>query len=93
MGIYPEVQKKAQEELDRVLGPNRLPRFEDRSNLPYIEAIVKEALRWHPVAPMGIPHMSTEDDVYEGYFIPKGSLVMPNIWSVTPYYSREACLR
>ncbi|KAL3461172.1 cytochrome P450 [Aspergillus heterothallicus] len=83
MALHPEVQNKAQEELDRVLGPHRFPTFEDRADLPYIDAIVKESLRWHPVAPMGIPHMCTEDDVYEGYQIPKGSLVMPNIWAFT----------
>ncbi|KAL3490239.1 cytochrome P450 [Aspergillus germanicus] len=83
MALHSEVQKKAQEELDRVLGSNKLPTFEDRSKLPYIDAIVKESLRWHPVAPMGIPHMCTEDDVYEGYRIPKGSLIMANIWTFT----------
>ncbi|OJI97944.1 hypothetical protein ASPVEDRAFT_37406 [Aspergillus versicolor CBS 583.65] len=81
--LFPDIQKKAQEELDRVIGPNKLPSFADRSRLPYIEAVVKESLRWHPVAPMGIPHMCTEDDVYEGYLIPKGSLVLPNIWTFT----------
>jgi cytochrome P450 len=80
MTLYPEVQRKAQEEIDRVLGPGRLPKVVDRANLPYVDAVVKETLRWHPVAPMGIPHMSVEDDMFEGYFIPKGSLIMPNIW-------------
>lgn len=80
MPLYPEVQKKAQEEIDRVLGTSRIPKVADRASLPYIDAVVKEVLRWHPVAPMGIPHMSIEDDVWEGYFIPKGSLLMPNIW-------------
>jgi cytochrome P450 len=80
MTLYPEVQRKAQEEIDRVLGAGRLPKMTDRANLPYIEAVVKETLRWHPVAPMGIPHMSIDDDMYEGYHIPKGSLIMPNIW-------------
>jgi cytochrome P450 len=84
MALHPEVQTKAQEELDRVLGPNKLPTFEDRSKLPYIDAMVKESLRWHPVAPMGIPHMCTVDDVYEGYRIPKGSLIMANIWYEPP---------
>ncbi|KAL4972955.1 cytochrome P450 [Aspergillus desertorum] len=83
MALYPDVQRRAQEELDAVLGPTKLPTFEDRAKLPYIEAIVKEALRWHPVAPMGLPHMSTEDDIYEGYRIPKNSLIMPNIWAFT----------
>ncbi|KNG82926.1 O-methylsterigmatocystin oxidoreductase [Aspergillus nomiae NRRL 13137] len=63
MALYPEVQRKAQEEIDRVIGPNKLPTFDDREKLPYIEAVVKETLRWHPVGPMGIPHLVTEDDV------------------------------
>ncbi|RHZ72745.1 hypothetical protein CDV55_102908 [Aspergillus turcosus] len=83
MAIYPEVQRKAQEEIERVVGPNKLPTFADRERLPYINAIVKEVLRWHPVAPMGIPHTTTQDDVYEGYFIPKGSMVLANIWGFT----------
>lgn len=80
MTLNPEIQRNAQEEIDRVLGPHQLPKVADRKRLPYINAIVKEVLRWHPVAPMGIPHMSSEDDIYEGHFIPKGSLIMPNIW-------------
>jgi cytochrome P450 len=80
MSIYPEVQRKAQDEIDRVIGGGRLPNFEDRQNLPYIDAIVKEILRWNPVGPMGLPHMTTEDDIYEGYLIPKGAVIMPNIW-------------
>ena len=78
--LHPEVQRKAQEEIDRVIGSCRLPGVADRPNLPYVDAVVKEALRWHPVAPMGIPHMTTEDDTYQGYYIPKGSVVMANIW-------------
>ncbi|KAK5630396.1 hypothetical protein RRF57_006111 [Xylaria bambusicola] len=80
MTIYPEVQRRAQEELDRVVGYDRLPTLADRDELPYINAIVKETLRWHPVAPMGLPHQSTEDDMIEGYFIPKGSMVFANVW-------------
>ncbi|CAL5871895.1 uncharacterized protein PFLUO_LOCUS6150 [Penicillium psychrofluorescens] len=80
MALFPGVQQKAQEEIDRVLGPSRLPKIADRAILPYIGAIVKEVLRWHPVAPMAIPHMSTADDFWGQYFIPKGSLIMPNIW-------------
>jgi cytochrome P450 len=82
MTLFPDVQRKAQEEIDLVLGPGQLPRVGDRPRLPYIDAVVKEVLRWHPVAPMGIPHASSEDDTWEGYFIPKGSLLMPNIWCV-----------
>ncbi|KAI0888728.1 putative cytochrome P450 oxidoreductase OrdA-like protein [Annulohypoxylon maeteangense] len=83
MTIYPEVQQKAQEEIDRVVGQDRLPTMIDRDNLPYIEAMIKEVLRWHPVAPMALPHASIDDDVCEGYFIPKGSMLLPNVWNFT----------
>lgn len=53
MVLYPEVQKIAQAELDSVIGEERLPDFSDRAHLPYVEAIVKEVLRWHPVTPTG----------------------------------------
>ncbi|KAJ5900079.1 hypothetical protein N7495_004823 [Penicillium taxi] len=84
MTLFPEVQEKAQKEIDRVLGHAcRLPTLAHRTNLPYINAVVKETLRWHPVAPMGIPHLSVEDDKFDNYFIPKGSIVMANIWAMT----------
>ncbi|KAE8353225.1 cytochrome P450 [Aspergillus coremiiformis] len=82
MALYPEVQKKAQEEIDHVIG-NRLPTFADRDNLPYINAMVKELLRWHPVVPANMPHVSTHDDMCHGYFIPKGSIIIANIWGFT----------
>ena len=53
MALYPEVQKKAQAEIDAVIGPNRLPDFEDRPSLPYINAVLKEVMRWHLVTPLG----------------------------------------
>lgn len=82
MALYPEVQKMAQTELDSVVGTDRLPSFDDSSQLPYVSAVLMETLRWHNVTPLGIPHMTTEDDEYEGYFIPKGTLVMANVWSI-----------
>ena len=101
MAMYPEVQKKAQAEIDSVVGPNRLPNFEDRPSLPYINAVVKETMRWHVPAPLGVffklsswvlwtfltdskavPHMATNDDEYDGYYIPKGTVVLGNAWSV-----------
>ncbi len=80
MSLHPEVQKKAQEELDRVVGPTRLPEYADRKNLPYVNAIVKETLRWHVVGPLGLPHVNDADDEYKGYVIPKKSIVMVNVW-------------
>ncbi|KAJ4128066.1 hypothetical protein NW768_008350 [Fusarium equiseti] len=83
MVIYPDVQKRAQEEIDRVVGNSRLPSFSDKANLPYINTIIQEALRWHTLAPMGFPHMTTEDDIYKGFFIPKNTLLFPAVSSIT----------
>lgn len=80
MTVYPEAQHRAQQEIDSVVGRDRLPTVADRDNLPYIEAVVKEVLRWNPVVPMGLPHMNTKEDVCEGYFIPEGSMLLPNVW-------------
>ncbi|KAI0279216.1 cytochrome P450 [Russula aff. rugulosa BPL654] len=80
MLAYPEVQARAQAELDAVVGRTRLPTFADYPHLPYIRATVKEALRWRPVDPVGLPHRSTEDDWYEGMFIPKGTVCIANVW-------------
>lgn len=83
MSLYPEVLKKAQAELDAVVGPHRLPDFEDRDALVYVNAIIKEALRWHVVTPLSVPHCTLEDDVFNGYFIPAGTTILPNVWSVS----------
>ena len=80
MSVYPNIQKKAREELDAVVGPNRLPTLADRAKLPYVNAIMKETLRWHTATPMALAHVSTADDIYDGYFIPRGSIVMVNTW-------------
>ncbi|KAE9394854.1 cytochrome P450 [Gymnopus androsaceus JB14] len=79
---YPEYQKKAQQELDRVVGSDRLPDFGDKSSLPYIQAIVNEILRWQPVTPLVLAHLSTEEDIYNGYRIPKNATVMANAWAI-----------
>jgi len=77
MIAYPAVQRKASEALDKVVGRKRLPTFEDREDLPYISAILYEMLRLRSPVPLAIPHVSTEDDHYQGYFIPKGRLSLP----------------
>ncbi|KAJ7463649.1 cytochrome P450 [Mycena latifolia] len=76
---YPECQIKAQMEIDSVVGDLRLPEFEDRDNLPFVECILHEVLRWIPALPLGVPHRAMEDDIYRGMLIPKGSLVLPNV--------------
>ncbi|KIY61912.1 cytochrome P450 [Cylindrobasidium torrendii FP15055 ss-10] len=81
MAQHPEIQKKAQAEVDEVCG-HRLPTLEDRAEMPYVNALAKEVLRSHPAVPTGLPHCTTEDDVHDGYFIPKGSIVSFNIWKM-----------
>ncbi|KAJ2973411.1 hypothetical protein NUW54_g12069 [Trametes sanguinea] len=82
MIMHPEVQKRAQEELDAVVGSDRLPEHADRPSLPYTDAILKETLRWHNVAPLGMAHGCMEDDEYRGWTIPKGAAIMINLWSI-----------
>jgi len=78
MITHPEIQKRAQDELDAVVGRSRAPTFAD--SLPYIQALVKESLRWRPPVPLGVPHTTTEDDWYEGMYIPKGTMCLVNLW-------------
>ncbi|KAK7688870.1 hypothetical protein QCA50_007560 [Cerrena zonata] len=82
MMSHPDVQKKAQAELDIVVGAERLPTLNDRDNLPFVQAILKETLRWIPVAPLGVPHYTSTDDIYRGYHIPKGSVVIGSVWQI-----------
>ncbi|KAK7462918.1 hypothetical protein VKT23_007498 [Stygiomarasmius scandens] len=82
MLLFPAVQRRAQEELDRVVGRSRLPSFADMKHLPYIQAIVNEILRWKTPVPVSIPHASTKDDYYDGYFIPKGTVLFANMRSL-----------
>jgi hypothetical protein len=122
--LYPQVQRRAQAELDDVVGRDRLPTFDDRPRLPYIEAFCKELMRWQMVTPMGmirifprvpsigmierrpsgLPHSSNRDDVYKGYFIPKGQILhkfsippfvaLPLIiWSIRIYNSSQRMVR
>jgi cytochrome P450 len=76
MATNPDVQKKAQEEIDACVGDDRLPNYNDWPSLPYIEAVVREIFRWRNVLPLSLPHCATEDDIYKGYFIPKGESLM-----------------
>ena len=80
MAMHPDVQRKAQDELDRVVGKDRLPTFADRDALPYVSALLKELLRWHVVAPIATPHRTVADDEYNGYHIPAGATIIPNVW-------------
>ncbi|KAI0371905.1 cytochrome P450 [Pilatotrama ljubarskyi] len=80
---YPNVMRKAQEEIDALTKRNRLPTHDDRPFLPYVEAVMKECLRWAAPVPLSLPHSVMEDDVYQGMLIPKGTLVFPNVWKMS----------
>jgi len=82
MTCYPEVQKKAREEVDSVI-QDRLPTHEDLSHLPYLAAVIKETLRWATIVPMGLPHLVMADDIYKGYYIPGNSIVIANLWAMS----------
>ncbi|GJE86829.1 cytochrome P450 [Phanerochaete sordida] len=78
MLLHPDAQRRAQEEIDRVVGSGRLPDFTDRDALPYVECVLKEVLRWKPIVPLGMPHKLREDHTYRGMFIPGGTTVITN---------------
>ncbi|KAJ3919103.1 cytochrome P450 [Lentinula edodes] len=84
MAVNPTKQRKAQAEIDRVIGSGRRPAFKDRLDLPYVESILKEVYRLNPVTPIAIPHNlnPTSDDEYRGWRIPKKSVVIANSWAV-----------
>jgi cytochrome P450 len=72
MVLYPDVQRRAQEEIDSIIGRERLPEPGDKESLPYIEAVCREVLRWHVLGPLGLQHVPMADDWYKGYYIPAG---------------------
>jgi len=90
----PSVIDAAHEELDRVIGDDRTPNFDDEKDLPYMRAIIKvllllsdradgqEILRWRPINKFGNNHYLIQDDWYNGFFIPKNSVIMANWWAV-----------
>ncbi|KAF9266794.1 cytochrome P450 [Marasmius fiardii PR-910] len=82
MLLNPQAQARAQKELDDVVDSSRLPDFPDRDNLPYINAIFAETLRWIPVTPLAMAHAAIKDDFYEGHLIPGGSTILANAWAV-----------
>ncbi|KAF9262287.1 cytochrome P450 [Marasmius fiardii PR-910] len=75
----PQIQQRGYEEIITVIGQDRLPDLSDRESLPYLECILQENFRWHVAVPLGFPHLSLEDDVFHGMFIPKGTIVISNI--------------
>ncbi|KAJ3805173.1 cytochrome P450 [Lentinula aff. lateritia] len=89
MTCFPKAQRDAQEEIDCVVGQDRLPDYEDivddsdaSVSLPYVRAVVLECFRWQTVVPLAVPHLVDTEDTYRGLYIPKGATVLPNIWAI-----------
>ncbi|EKM55876.1 uncharacterized protein PHACADRAFT_256800 [Phanerochaete carnosa HHB-10118-sp] len=82
MILNPEIQAFVQEELDQVVGNDRLPVMEDQPSLPRVAAVMHEVMRRYPPMPLATPHRSTTDDEYNGYHIPAGSMVIGNTWAI-----------
>ncbi len=78
----PGVQQMLHQELDQVIGPDRLPELEDKKNLPYLEATITETLRISSLVPLSVPHKATVDTTLQGYSVPKGTTVLTNLWSL-----------
>ncbi|KAI0308523.1 cytochrome P450, partial [Amylostereum chailletii] len=79
---FPEAQKRVQDELDEVIGPDRLPTFADWDALPQAHAFFLEVFRWRPATVSGMQHRAIEDIIYNGYRIPAGATIIPNHWSI-----------
>ena len=82
MTAHPEVQRKAQAQIDSVVGEGRSPTWQDYAQLPYIAQCVKETMRWRPVTPLAFPHALAEDDWVDGMFLPKGTTIIVNAWGM-----------
>ncbi|XP_036789692.1 cytochrome P450 2U1-like isoform X1 [Oncorhynchus mykiss] len=82
MVVYPDIQERVQAEIDAVVGPDRVPSLTDKGSLPFTEATIMEVQRMTVVVPLAIPHMASETTEFRGYTIPKGTVIIPNLWSV-----------
>ncbi|KUJ10419.1 putative O-methylsterigmatocystin oxidoreductase [Mollisia scopiformis] len=82
MMCNPEIQRKAQAEIDAAIGSERLPGFDDLERLTYLNYIKQEVFRIAPLSPLGIPHVNLTDDTYNGMFIPKGSIIYQNVYAM-----------
>ncbi|QRW09774.1 cytochrome P450 family protein [Ceratobasidium sp. AG-Ba] len=83
LAAYPDAQKKAHDELDRVVGSGRMPTLEDLPHLPYVQAIIKEVHRWRPITPLAVPHATIEEIRFKDYCIPSGTTIFMNTWGIS----------
>ncbi|THU89558.1 cytochrome P450 [Dendrothele bispora CBS 962.96] len=80
MTLHPEIQAEARAEIDSCVGNLRLPTLDDKDSLPFVRSVVTEVMRLYPPGPLGVPHSLQQDDVYNDMFIPKKSIIIPNVW-------------
>lgn len=78
--FFPEAMERAKKEIDSVVGRSRLPNWDDRPNLPYVDALIQELHRWASVAPLAVDHATIDSDTYRGFKVPKGASVVANTW-------------
>jgi len=83
MITQPDIQKRAQAEIDGVTEGRRLPTFDDANSLPYLRAVIKECLRWRALLPSSSPHRLMRDDVYNDYLLREGSTIIMNVWAIS----------
>ncbi|KAH7337962.1 cytochrome P450 [Rhizoctonia solani] len=91
MTLNQHIFAKAQAEIDRVIGQDRLPEMSDRESLLYVECVLREVIGWQPVTPTSVPHVCTVDDEYRGYCIPKGAIMQVIVWIEVPDIRRAMC--
>ncbi|KAF2237881.1 cytochrome P450 [Viridothelium virens] len=82
MLLHPQEYRRVQQEVDRVVGEDRMPDFGDMESLSTVRAVIKETLRWRPVTAGGVPHQLVKDDIYQGYFLQAGTVVHFNQWAI-----------
>ncbi|XP_039341458.1 cytochrome P450 2J2-like [Mauremys reevesii] len=82
MALYPDVQERVQAEIDAVIGQSRQPAMDDRDNMPYTNAVIHEVQRISNILPFNVPRTATSDTTLAGFYVPKGTILIPSLTSV-----------